>query len=96
VFADSSAIAKQVAAQAAPGQAESPLGSAALESYIVRYKRGVPIGAVVIGQLPDKRRFYAVLEETNPEVLTDLANGHLDAALLRVESGEATNKARLA
>ena len=67
-----------------------------MESYIVRHKRGVPISAVVIGQLPDKRRFYAALQEDNPEVLTNLANGHLDAALLKVEAGEAANKAWLA
>ena len=96
VFADKAKIARAVAAQSAPGQAEKPSGSAVIESYIVRHKRGVPIGAVVIGQLPDKRRFYAALQEDNPEVLTDLANGHLDAAILKVEPGTPANKAWLA
>ena len=93
VFADKAEIAKQVTAQAVPGQADSPSGSATLESYIVRHKRDVAIDAVVIGQLPDKRRFYAALDDNNPEVLTDLANGHLDAALLKVEAGMPGNKA---
>ena len=96
VFADKAKIARKVAAQSAPGQADKPSGSAIMESYIVRHKRGVPISAVVIGQLPDKRRFYAALQEDNPEVLTNLANGHLDAALLKVEAGEAANKTWLA
>ena len=67
-----------------------------MESYIVRHKRGVPVSAVVIGQSPDKTRFYAKLDEDNPEVLTHLANGHLDAALLKVETGTPANKAWLA
>ena len=96
VFADKAEIARKVAAQSAPGQADKPSGSAVMESYIVRHKRGVPVTAVVIGQLPDKTRFYAKLEEDNPEVLTDLANGHLDAALLKVETGPSANKAWLA
>ena len=96
VFADKVEIARKVAAQSAPGQADKPSGEAIMESYIVRHKRGVPSGAVIIGQLPDKRRFYAVLQEDNLEILTDLANGHLDAALLKVEPGTPANKAWLA
>ena len=96
VFADKAKIARAVASQSAPGQADKPTGSAIMESYIVRHKRGVPVSAMVIGQLPDKRRFYAALQEDNPEVLTDLANGHLDAALLKVEAGTPANKAWLA
>ena len=96
VFADKAKIARAVASQSAPGQADKPTGSAIMESYIVRHKRGVPVTAMVIGQLPDKRRFYAALQEDNPEVLTDLANGHLDAALLKVEAGTPANKAWLA
>ena len=96
VFADKATIAEQVAAQVSPGQADTPSGEASLESYIVQYKRGVPIGAVVIGQLPDKRRFYAKLQDADGDLLTDLANGDLDAAILRVEPGLPANKAWLA
>jgi len=96
VFANKAKIAKAVEAQSAPGQTEKPEGLASLESYIVQHKRGAPIGAVVIGQLPDKRRFYAKLQKVDADILTDLANGHLDAAVLKVEPGMPANKAWLA
>ena len=92
VFADKSAIEKQVTAQSAPPQADKPSGTARLESYIVQHKRGEPIEAVIIGKLPDKARFYAVLQDAERDVLTALAAGELDDAKLRVETGAPANK----
>lgn len=93
VFADKHAMAEAIAAQTAPGQADQPSGPATIESYIVKYKRGEPIGATVIGQMADKSRFYAKLQEVEPEQLKALANGDLDAAAIRVEPGLPANKA---
>ncbi len=92
VFADKAAIAKSIAAQVSPGQTDSPSGEAAMESYIVQHKRGAPIGAVVIGRQADGKRFYAKLQEADEGVLTALADGKLDDARLRVESGNPANK----
>ena len=80
-------------AQFSPGQADAPSGKARLESYIVKYKRGAPVGATVIGQLPDGLRFYAGLQAANADVLTALAAGELDAVTLRAEAGAPANKA---
>ena len=96
IFADEAAMAKRIAAQPAPRLAEKPSGRARLESYIVRHKRGVAIGAVVIGRLPDGGRFYAKLQEVDETILKALAAGDLDAAALRVEPGLPANKAWLA
>lgn len=53
-------------------------GPASIESYIVRYKRGAPIGAIIIGRLNENEaRFYAALETADEEVLIALANGEL-------------------
>ena len=93
VFANKTEIAKQVTAQFSPGQADAPSGKARLESYIVKYKRGAPVGATVIGQLPDGLRFYAGLQAANADVLTALAAGELDAVTLRAEAGAPANKA---
>ena len=95
VFADSVAMTKTIAAQPVPGQSTNPSGAATLESYIVQHKRGAPIGAVVIGQLTDKTRFYAKLQDADAEVLTALAAGDLDASTLKVEPGLPANKAWL-
>jgi acetyl-CoA C-acetyltransferase len=96
IFANSAEIARRVAEQPAAGEAAAPSGKAVMESYIVQHKRGAPIGAVVIGQLPNKTRFYAKLQDTTSELLTELAEGHLDAAVLKVEAGMPANKAWLA
>ena len=93
VFADKAGIDKAVDAQASPGQTDSPTGEAVMESYIVQHKRGAPIGAVVIGQQGDGKRFYAKLQEADADVLTKLAEGHLDEARLRVEAAMPANKA---
>ena len=95
VFADKAAIATSIAAQASPGQTDSPSGEAAMESYIVQHKRGAPIGAVVIGRQADGKRFYAKLQEADEGVLVKLAEGQFDAARLRVETGMPANKAWL-
>lgn len=95
VFADSDQIAKAVAAQSAPGQTATPSGEATMESYIVQYKRGEAVGAVVIGQLEDSTRFYAKLQDADASVLAALANGELDGAKMKVESGLPANKAWL-
>ncbi len=97
VFADKDEMAKLIAAQAAPGQSDSPLGEASLESYIVQHKRGAAVGAVVIGQLIDSgERFYAKLQDADADILTALAKGACDTTKLRVEAGNPANKAWLA
>jgi acetyl-CoA C-acetyltransferase len=95
VFADQDKIAKVVAAQSAPGQTASPTGKATVESYIVQYKRGEPVSAILIGQLGDGKRFYAKLQEADARILTALANGEMDGAKIKVESGLPSNKAWL-
>ena len=95
VFADKAKIEKIIAAQSSPGQSDSPSGDAVIESYIVQHKRGEPIGAVIIGQLDGGARFYAKLQDADEGVLTALADGKLDGARLRVETGLPANKARL-
>ena len=95
VFADKAAMEKIIAAQSSPGQAVSPSGEAVMESYIVQHKRGAPIGAVVIGQLESGARFYAKLQDADEAVLTALADGKIDGARLRVETGLPANKAWL-
>lgn len=96
VFADKAKMAEAIAAQPAPGQTPSSSGAAVMESYIVQCKRGEAIGAVVIGQLADKTRFYAKLQDADAQVLTALADGNLDGAALKVEPGLPANKAWLA
>ena len=96
VFADKAAMDNIISAQSAPGQAEKPEGAATLESYIVQHKRGAPIGAVIIGQLADKMRFYAKLHDADVGLLTALAAGDLDGSRLKVEPGLPANKAWLA
>lgn len=93
VFADKERIASEVAAQNAPGQTSTPSGDAVMESYIVQYKRGEPVGAIVIGQLQDGMRFYAKLQEADESLLSSLADGALDGAKLKVEAGIPANKA---
>ncbi len=95
VFADKEVIAKKVAAQSSPGQTSTPTGGAVMESYIVQHKRGAPVGAVVIGQLADRTRFYAKLQDADVETLTALADGKMDGAKLKVEPGNPANKAWL-
>ena len=95
VFADEAAMAAEISAQPAPGQTLTPSGEAVIESYIVQHKRGEPIGSIVIGQLADKARFYAKLQDADAETLTALADGKLDGAKLRVEPGNPANKAWL-
>lgn len=92
VFADKDEIAAQVAAQIIPGQAEKPSGPARLESYIVQHKRGAPTGATVIGRLENGKRFYAKLQDSSLEILTNLADGKLDGSAIRVEPGIPANK----
>ena len=92
VFADKVKMADTIAAQPSPGQTSTPSGDAVMESYIVQHKRGAPIGAVVIGQLADQRRFYAKLQDADEQVLTALADGKRDNAKLKVESGNPANK----
>lgn len=93
VFADKAAMAETIAAQSSPGQTSTPSGDAVMESYIVQHKRGAPIGAVVIGQLANKTRFYAKLQDAASGKLTDMADGKLDGAKLKVEPGNPANKA---
>lgn len=95
VFADKAKIAKQVAAQSSPGQTDAPLGTATMESYIVQHKRGAAIGATVIGQLEDGKRFYAKLQDMDADTLNALAAGEFDGSALRVENGIPANKAWL-
>jgi len=95
VFADKAAMAKKITAQGAPGQTDSPSGEATIESYIVQHKRGVPIDAVLIGQLEDGTRFYAKLQDADTGILAELAEGKLDGARLRVEAAIPANKAWL-
>lgn len=95
VFADKGKVAEVIAAQLSPGQTATPNGEAVMESYIVQYKRGVPISAVLIGQLKDGTRFYAKLQDADEAVLTKLAAGELDGAALKVETGLPANKAWL-
>jgi len=92
VFANKAKIAETIAAQPSPGQTSTPSGDAVMESYIVQHKRGAPIGAVVIGQLADKTRFYAKFQDADSRKLTDLADGKLDGAKLKVEPGNPANK----
>jgi len=95
VFADKDKLAKAVAAQSAPGQTSTPSGEATLESYIVQHKGGGPVSAVLIGQLEDGTRFYAKLQDADEALLTAMAEGKLDGAKLKVESGLPSNKAWL-
>ena len=95
VFADKTKMADLIAAQPSPGQAVNPSGAATMESYIVQHKRGVPIGGVVIGQLVDKTRFYAKLQDADTDVLNALSSGNLDGARLKVAPGNPANKAWL-
>jgi len=96
VFADEAKIAREIAAQPAPGQTDRPSGQATMESYIVQHNRGVPIGALVIGQVENGARFYAKLQDMDTAKLTALANGDLDQARLKVEQAMPANKAWLA
>ena len=96
VFADKDKMASEISAQEVPGQANKPSGSANLESYIVQHKRGVPVGATVIGRLSTGERFYAKLQDSNLDILTELADGKLDNSSLQVEPGIPANKAWLA
>ncbi len=67
-------------------------GAASIESYIVRYKRGVAIGAIIIGRLnASGERFYAALEDTNEAVLKSLANGELTDQSITVTGGKSGN-----
>ncbi len=93
VFADKAAMAEQIAAQHVPGQTTTPSGAATMETYIVQHKRGLPIGAVVIGKLEDGTRFYAKLQDMDEGSLTALAAGQMDEANLKVETGSSANKA---
>lgn len=95
VFADKDAMSASIAAQDKPGQTATPSGQGVIESYIVQHKRGVPIGAVIIGNLQDGTRFYAKLQEADNETLTALAGGEIDGAAIRVETGIPANKAWL-
>jgi len=53
-------------------------GPAKIESYIVRYKRGVPFSAIIIGRLDETgERFYAALSEPDETTLKALADGDL-------------------
>ncbi|WP_189587041.1 acetyl-CoA acetyltransferase [Litorimonas cladophorae] len=96
VFADTTAIAAQVAAQSSPGHTDRPSGPATMESYIVQHKRGEPVDATLIGQLEDGTRFYAKLQDMDAAKLTALAAGELDGARLKVETAMPANKAWLA
>jgi acetyl-CoA C-acetyltransferase len=93
VFADAGDIATQIVAQSKPGQANKPSGMATMESYIVQHKRGEPVGATVIGQLEDGKRFYAKLQDIDAAKLTALAAGEMDDARLKVETAMPANKA---
>jgi acetyl-CoA C-acetyltransferase len=95
VFADKEKISSAIAAQSSPGQTSTPSGEAEMESYIVQYKRGEPVGAILIGQLQDGTRFYAKLQDADESLLTSLACGKIDGAKLKVESGLPANKAWL-
>ena len=95
VFADDAKLAVAIAAQERPGQTSTPSGEGVIESYIVQYKRGDPISAIVIGQLDDGVRFYAKLQDMDVTKLKALANGEVDGTAIRVESGIPANKAWL-
>ncbi len=95
IFANDEAISKAILAQVSPGQTDSPSGLATLESYIVQYKRGAPVGAVVIGQLVDGTRFYAKLQDMDEPKFLALAAGEMDGAALKVETAIPANKAWL-
>ena len=95
VFADSEKMVALIEAQSAPEQALRPSGPAVMESYIVQHKRGLPIGALVIGRLSGGARFYAKLQDLDADGLNELAEGKLDGAKLRVEPGLPANKAWL-
>lgn len=95
VFADKAAITDRIAAQVKPGQAERPSGEAVIESYIVNYKRGEPVSAVVIGKLESGERFYAKVQDMDSARLGAMAAGEMDGAKIKVEPGLPANKAWL-
>lgn len=93
VFPDRDLIAKKIDEQLSPGQVEQVSGEAVIETYIVNHKRGVPIGAVVVGQIKTGERFYAKLQDMTADQLLDMADGKYDGTKIRVEAGMPANKA---
>lgn len=94
-FADKTVIQNQIAEQDRPGYAEIVSGEAVMESYIVNYKRGEAVNAIVIGRFETGGRAYAKLQDMDAAKLTQLAEGKMDAALLKIEPGLPANKAWL-
>ena len=67
-------------------------GPAKIESYIVRYKRGAAIGAIIIGRLDrSSERFYAKLETADEDILARLAQGELTDNPILVTGGKGGN-----
>ena len=95
IFADKVALAEHIAAQPSAGQTDTPKGHANIESYIVQHKRGLPVGATLIGKLPTGVRFYAKLDRATPEILTAMAAGNLDGAAIVVRPDKPMNVAVL-
>lgn len=67
-------------------------GPAKIESYIVRYKRGAAIGAIIIGRLDrGGERFYAKLESADEDTLARLAQGELTDKPIAVKGSKSGN-----